>query len=272
MTNADRALLKKLEAMGNFCVFKTKERGWIAFDMDMPFDEVRLENLRRKNLEVIWDFDSRNRFIWDSNEWQHVSGCDFVATKDTVYSIPMLLRVYIVSLPAKLNLEANKVDLTNFVGVSYPVFLNAQEVIVGEDVLVARWNKWEQRLVSRPSSEPSTLLGADVTSVVNPNSKIDRLKWIQSRPVRNLYYFMGDNQYIKSLDLSEVNLKECRNFNYFCANCSKLKELKLSKFDDMASCGDALDGTPLAHLANDTGRELLSRFVVSNDTAKSSVF
>lgn len=281
MTKAEIAMLQKLRHMGSFVTFRAKERGWTFIDTNKRMDGIRMREFAAKGIGCA--LYQRCPVLYYTDEWIPVidSRCPpyteynmlscFRAIRDVVHTVPVCLAENEVFENGGLNLVADMVDLTDYAAVIPNIRLFASELIIGEDVKIKKYG-----------FEPSGLLREwegqyDLHKTEKLNVK--RVKWIQSHPVKNIGKMVSGNTTIESLDLSEVNLKECEDMVSFCSNCSNLRELKLSEFREDCNCRGALEGTPLTMPKpnkyngdpNSLYRQWLTKFVIPK-TEKSNVF
>lgn len=235
MTNAERELIKRV-CDKKTLPFKTKDTGWIFIDCSKPFDEERVKKLEDKGIAVAKILGGYVFYLPDEYDKAGVPGeqvfssTTFYAKKDIVYSIPVVFQTFGLE---DYQVKADKIDLTDFGGVTGNMNLSAGHIVIGDGV---RWKTMEG-LYSYSCAD--RLLSKRDFTMAFEYSAFDHVKIVGNTPIVDMSQFCVYNKNLKTLDLLEANLTECMDFSYCCGFTHQLSRVKLGEVAKGALCTGA---------------------------------
>lgn len=230
MTKAEKLMGQKMHNIGCTVVLHKSGEKWTYIDPNKGFDFDRMENFESHGLGIYSD-PHGVPYVYYKDDYTCISGT-LVATKDLVYSLPVPIVMRDAAI-FEVSVVAASIDLTDFCGVLGGTKVQAQQLILGNDVRHLKdYHTIKFEDMDTPCVNQARKYGVAGTARL----EVDQLKLVGDEPIADLRDFCRSNNYIKLLDLSEVNLTECSDLSGFCARASVLKELKIGDVNPQADC------------------------------------
>ena len=221
MTNTDRILCRKMQSTGHTVALKSAESKWIFIDPTAEISEERSEKLRAAGIGEVNIIGGRIYYFL--KDW-HLKNFDFYARQPIVTSVPVVAS-YQMGRPFIWYkcIKTAEIDLTDFYGVTDSGFLYAEKLIIGDGMRLAM-NSVKPAVKQIPYM--GTLLGCRDLGGLRANAR--NVVIVGDEPVTSLCH-ASMSSYVETLDMSDVNLSECRSFIDLCGDAFKLRTVNLGK-------------------------------------------
>lgn len=251
MTKAEKILCGKMHAIGNTVAVKPEGRQWLFLNPSSELTVERMEKLEELGIRIIGgrkeDWSCYTLYYADDYKQD---GEVFVAKKDVVTSIPVVYLTGDVksvrSHHVAPRVRARSIDLTNFCGVIAPQNITCDKLTIGNDV---RFAGLLDVRVNASSYHEQLEAGRNYANCCT-RSKVTNVVVVGDEPITSLESAFSHARDLRSVDLWNTNLKECRDFSWLCRGSLRLDRLRISEVNPNANFEDALTSTDLPDCYN----------------------